>query len=645
MATETDQYKIDVSEAIASLKRIEEQTKEIASSTQKTGDTQTASFIKAGAALGVLKQGYDLLIGVMKDALHNALETEKVDRLLEKSAGKYADMLKMQASTMQSTLGVSDDMVKKMQNLALIAGVGAGDIERLTMATLDYAAVTNQDGVSAMSSLLRALEQGKDGARSLGLQYESTGKFAGDLTKAVGELERKFGGSAAAAADTMQGSIDRLNAEFEDLTKGLAFLALDIFKQTGLMQALTEATIGWRIAIFGDEQQKQNEAIQAEFQKLNTEKVALAEKYRLADLRAKELESLAEDGHQGAVRAYKEAQREMLTYGNQLDEIEGKLAKFKKDRDERVGGGPKTDPNRKTGKDDKEEKKIKFEDTPLGHAFANIDAQNKLEADALERVRKFNEALADIQGKAAQDALSEKEKQDQKFIEAELAKKQKLKDLEQKFNEEMLSELKNYGQQAAQFALDLAGEQILASTMYQEQFREATIEKRLLEEQAQDASKTRADIEREMAQEEAAAYNKKLAEFLISPAKQAAMRAIMDGAEGASYLGTPGMQGFAAQKFISAGLFAAVAAAAGGGALVASQSRGMTKDEKDSIDALKKRDEDRKEREAKQTGQQGGSGGPNVVVNFLGITGFTEAQQAAEIARVQAQYNKLKTGN
>src|SRR5687768_4112147 len=130
MSTETDVYKIEIRDAVASLNKIEDSFKVIADESKKSGETQTKSFFKAGAALEIAKRAYTEFVNVMKDSVGAYLEQEKADKMLARVAGENTEAFKRQAAAMQAALGVSDDMVQGLQTMALTFGAAPDQVQK-----------------------------------------------------------------------------------------------------------------------------------------------------------------------------------------------------------------------------------------------------------------------------------------------------------------------------------------------------------------------------------------------------------------------------------------------------------------------------------------------------------------------------------
>ena len=204
-------------------------TKKLGDSTKKAGESaklSVADYISLG---GQIKAAAGPLLDFAKQSIAAFEEQEKADRQLEIVAGDLTEAFKDQASQMQQTLGVSDDMVERMQTLALRYETLPTNVEPATRAILDWAAATGGDAESGMQTLLRSIEFGQDKIKGLGIEFESTGNKTTDLTLAVDALTKKFGGAADGMADTLAGRTSKLTEAFGELKESLggAFDAVD----------------------------------------------------------------------------------------------------------------------------------------------------------------------------------------------------------------------------------------------------------------------------------------------------------------------------------------------------------------------------------------------------------------------------------
>ena len=198
-------------------------------------NNMSGQVLKGFATL--VQDGYKKLIDISKESIKAVMEQDRADRQLKAIAGELTDTFKAQASALQTSLGVSEEMVESIQTLALRYGAAPSQVEGLTKAVLDYSAVTGIDAVNATRKLLMGVEAGGKGLHKLGIDYETTGSFTKDLATATAQLGKTFAGGAQADADSMAGRARILNAQIDELKEGWGRFITDLATSTGVIEA------------------------------------------------------------------------------------------------------------------------------------------------------------------------------------------------------------------------------------------------------------------------------------------------------------------------------------------------------------------------------------------------------------------------
>lgn len=202
------------------------------------GSTSKAEsgFGKLGAAIGgAVAVGSVVSLG--KGAFDAAIESQKIAAQTEaaiKSTGQAAGITAGEIGDMATALSkknaVDDEAIQTGQNLLLtFTNIGKADkvFERTTQASIDMAAAMGTDVKSAAMQLGKALNDPTDGLSKLsraGVQFtdeqkkqiktmQDAGDMAGAQKVMLAELERQFGGSAAAQAT----ATDRMKIAFGNL--------------------------------------------------------------------------------------------------------------------------------------------------------------------------------------------------------------------------------------------------------------------------------------------------------------------------------------------------------------------------------------------------------------------------------------------
>lgn len=186
--------------------------------------------------------------------------------------------LEAQQRMFEALTPAQGETVAQMQQLMLQYGVAPKSIERTTQAILDYSAATGQDALSSTTALLHAVNEGKDGVKSLGLQYVSTGDAAKDLDTAVDQLTDKFGGSAKSAASGLAGSLDQLAKAQENLGKSFGGFFATLESKLHLLRTLSNGLNQIRKEMGGASPEEEQHDRQVRIEELVKERMEWQEK-------------------------------------------------------------------------------------------------------------------------------------------------------------------------------------------------------------------------------------------------------------------------------------------------------------------------------------------------------------------------------
>lgn len=203
-----------------------------------------------GSAAGAFK----VLAGAAKDCIKEFEAQERADRQLRREAGELTEAFKKQASAMQEQLGVSDDMVQRMQTMLLRFGEAPDQVEATTRALLDYSAATGTDALTATKQLLTSVESGKTAFKELGLTYEKTGRASADLGNITAALAQKVGGSAELEADSLTGSARKAEQALGEMKEAVGGLISEFINKTGAVGTFTEAIRDLQNLLFGNKE-------------------------------------------------------------------------------------------------------------------------------------------------------------------------------------------------------------------------------------------------------------------------------------------------------------------------------------------------------------------------------------------------------
>lgn len=199
-----------------------------------------------------------------------AIEQEKVERQLAavlkstgEAAGVTAEHAKKLASSYQGLTTFGDEAIIGAENLLLTftnIGADGGIFDRTVGTILDMSAALGNDLKGSVLQLGKALNdpvQGVAALREVGVSFTAeqidliksladTNQLAEAQTLILDELQKEFGGSAAALRDQFGGAVDAVNNQWGDFLEELGFLVtknpvvLEAIK--GIEEVLSEMT-------------------------------------------------------------------------------------------------------------------------------------------------------------------------------------------------------------------------------------------------------------------------------------------------------------------------------------------------------------------------------------------------------------------
>lgn len=205
------------------------------------GKDQTQGLFKSIKGLRAAVSGFAIGAGIVA-LTKNIAEAEKAAAQLDaafKNTGATVGLTRQRLDTLatelQATTTVSDDLVKQGQAILLTFDRVRGQaFERATRAAVDLSARLGTDLTSAIRQVGRSLQDPVGGLQALsraGVVFTEeqknlvkrlveTNQAAKAQDVILSELERRFGGSGAAARDTLGGALTGLKNAFGDLFEG-----------------------------------------------------------------------------------------------------------------------------------------------------------------------------------------------------------------------------------------------------------------------------------------------------------------------------------------------------------------------------------------------------------------------------------------
>jgi hypothetical protein len=204
--------------------------KQADSATQKL----TTGVKKLAGAVG-LAYGTTAIIAFGKASVKAAAADQKAQQQLAlalKNVGLGRDAASSEAyiQSLQSQFGIVDDLLRPAYQTLAVATRDSAEAQRLLNLSLDISASTGKDLGSVTAALSKAYLGNNTALSKLGVgiaKADLKAKSFDDITK---QLTTTFAGSATAAANTFQGSIDKL---------GVASANVQEIIGTGLIDALT----------------------------------------------------------------------------------------------------------------------------------------------------------------------------------------------------------------------------------------------------------------------------------------------------------------------------------------------------------------------------------------------------------------------
>ena len=144
--------------------------------------------------------------------------------------GRDAALSEDYIQRLQSEFGIVDDLLRPAYQSLAVATGNTQEAQRLLNLSLDISASTGKDLTSVTAALSRAYLGNNTALSRLGVGISKADLKAKSFEDITNQLQSTFAGSATAAANTFQGSIDKL---------GVAAANVSEIIGTGLIDALT----------------------------------------------------------------------------------------------------------------------------------------------------------------------------------------------------------------------------------------------------------------------------------------------------------------------------------------------------------------------------------------------------------------------
>jgi hypothetical protein len=204
----------------------------------KQAETSTEKLTKNVKQLAKtfgLAFGTAQVVAYGKASIKAAAEDQKAQQQLAlalKNVGLGRDAASSEAyiQSLQSEFGIVDDKLRPAYQTLAVATGNTAEAQRLLNLSLDIAASTGKDLSSVTAALSRAYLGNNTALTRLGVGISKADLASKSFEEITAQLTTTFKGSAAQAANTFQGSIDKL---------GVAAANVSEIIGTGLIDALT----------------------------------------------------------------------------------------------------------------------------------------------------------------------------------------------------------------------------------------------------------------------------------------------------------------------------------------------------------------------------------------------------------------------
>ena len=202
------------------------------------------SVKKLAGAIG-LAYGTTAVIAFGKASVRAAAADEKAQNQLAlalKNVGLGRDAASSEAyiQRLQSEFGIVDDKLRPAYQTLAVATRDTEQAQKLLNLALDISASTGRDLGSVTGALSKAFLGNNTALSKLGVGISKADLKAGNFEDIVSKLTTTFAGSATAAANTFQGSIDKLGVASANVQEIIGTGLIDALKNLGKDTSISE---------------------------------------------------------------------------------------------------------------------------------------------------------------------------------------------------------------------------------------------------------------------------------------------------------------------------------------------------------------------------------------------------------------------
>lgn len=643
MTTERDVYEIDTKTAVANVNELAKamDTAGKEATEQKSAMQEVSGFLEgdlrqavfsAQAAYGMLTSAMRSVVDFTKEGVHNFLEAEQANMRLAaavKRVGGASDellqALQKQNSALQRATGVDDDYLTGLQALMVSMGVAPEKLGEFTDAAMRLSQATGTDARMAVLQLARAHAEGREDLKKYGIEVSDAEFELKGFDATLEAVRKQFPELNDTIPETVR-QTNELKGAWSDLQEAVGGAAVRLVETKDGANGLARV-LDW---------------LTEKVENLNSKSFAL--KAVLPGLLNPFLivpGMMAAGGELLTTEAKAEAEKAKLELA-QVEVTVGEIVvKGRELSAERKRAMERAIADRKRYNEEME----KISSTSHANLARMEEEENRKLLERVQAQGDWEKLQHDEELRAAQQLAEDRIA----ILKSEEEQRQQIRDRQLEQEKQFWDNLKSFArgslESMVQSQVQFLSQMLMDNTEFNRQMFELELERKTAGMEEAEVQKKRAEMEKQLARERGAAYLKMTADALMSIAQQASVKAVMEGVEAIAALAMGNAAGAALHGTAAAG-YAGVAVLAGGTAAVLSSARGMTTDERKSLEAAR---ENAKEREKKEKAQRGEAraveAGTVVNVYNLGITGQTEAEQAKELERIRSKFAEMRTGS
>lgn len=223
----------DINRAIRDLNRLKTDS---GAAVGPMGSLKSAMLGLGAAALGMMTVGK--VVDFFKDSAQAAVDDEKSVTALSQAMKN----LGLSASTsgierfidqLSRAAGVADDELRPAFQKLVTATGDVAKSQKLLQLAMDISAGTGRDLASVSQALSRASLGNLSALTRLGVPLDANTVKSKNFAAAVEQLNSKFGGQAAAAAETYGGKLARLQVAAQEAQETIGYALLDALDKVG----------------------------------------------------------------------------------------------------------------------------------------------------------------------------------------------------------------------------------------------------------------------------------------------------------------------------------------------------------------------------------------------------------------------------